>query len=379
MTSSVHASKKDGKYYIHLNWKENGKRKQKCIGTGLLASGNNKREVERMRQRIQREWEEKIAKQTTDTLFSEYLVTWLSEIRHTIEESTYANYKSVLQGVICPYFREKKVKLVELSPHDIQEFYRLKMDRDDISANTIRHYQAYLHRALDYAVKMGLRKDNPADRVELPKKEKHMANFLPRDGIKKLLEASRGTSIETVVRLAVWFGLRRGEILGLKWEDIDFTNHILSVNRAVSRGEKLIVKQPKTPTSIRCFALTEEMTDYFKAVLARQEDNRKRLGHHYMREYEGFVCVNEKGKLLRPDYVSTHLPMLCEKNGLPRIKLHELRHSNISLLLEQGASMKEAQVWAGHSDYSTTANIYAHVNAVQMQRFSQVIEKALTQ
>jgi len=379
MTSSVQINKKDNKYYIHLSWYVDGKRKQKCIGTGLLSTGNNKREVERIRRRVHSEWEQKLAENSSNILFSDYLVTWLDDVRHTIAEPTYVNYRSVLTGVICPYFAEKKVRLIDLTPHDIQAFYYQKMEKDGIKPNTIRHYQAYIHRALDYAVRMKLRKDNPADLVDLPRKEKHTANFLPPDGIRQLMAAANGTVIEPVVRLAIWFGLRRGEILGLKWSDINLESKTLYINNAVSKGETLLLKQPKTYSSIRRFALTDEMVHYFQSLRERQAANKSRFGNNYNDKFAAFVCVNERGEWLKPDYVSTHIPKLAEASGLPRIKLHELRHSSISLLLQNGASMKEAQLWAGHSNYSTTADIYAHVLPENTLKFSEAIQNALTE
>lgn len=379
MTASV--QEKRNKYYIVLNWVENGKRKQKWVGTDLTVNGNNKRRAEQKRKEILRQWEEKaLLSNYEDILFSEYIRKWLEDVKHTISESTYYSYKTTIDGVICPYFAEKKIKLSDLRPYHIQDFYAFKMQHDNISANTIHHYQAYIHKALKYAVKTERIKDNPANNVDLPKKQKHIADFYTAEELKLLLQSAKGTDIEMVVMIATWFGLRRGEILGLRWSCIDFENHTLTVKGTITRADTMVYKNTaKNNSSLRTLPMTEEATNYFRDLQKQQQRNKKELGKHYITKWEDFVCVRRNGDILKLDYVTRHFPMLCEQCGLRKIRLHELRHSNISLLITAGASMKEVQEWAGHSTYSTTADIYAHIQSQNKIRLSQSIEKLLTE
>lgn len=379
MTASV--QEKRNKYYIVLNWVENGKRKQKWVGTDLTVNGNNKRRAEQKRKEILRQWEEKaLLSNYEDILFSEYICKWLEDVKHTIAESTYYSYKTTIDGVICPYFAEKKIKLSDLRPYHIQDFYAYKMQHDNISANTIHHYQAYIHKALKYAVKTERIKDNPANNVDLPKKQKHIADFYTAEELKLLLQSAKGTDIEMVVMIATWFGLRRGEILGLRWSCIDFENHTLTVKGTITRADTMVYKNTaKNNSSLRTLPMTEEATNYFRDLQKQQQRNKKELGKHYITKWEDFVCVRRNGDILKLDYVTRHFPMLCEQCGLRKIRLHELRHSNISLLITAGASMKEVQEWAGHSTYSTTADIYAHIQSQNKIRLSQSIEKLLAE
>lgn len=379
MTASV--QEKRNKYYIVLNWVEAGKRKQKWVGTDLSVTGNNKRRAEQQRKEILREWEEKaLLSNYEDILFSDYMRKWLEEVRNTIAETTYHVYKNVIDGVICPYFAEKKIKLSDLKTYHIQDFYAYKMSKDNVSANTIHHYHANIHRALKYAVKTERIKDNPADNVDLPKKQKHIADFYTADELKRLLQTARGTDIESVVLIAAWFGLRRGEILGLKWSCIDFDNRTITIKGTIARTNKLVYKETtKNNSSLRTLPMTDEAVSYLLELREQQQQNKKDLGKHYTDKWNDFVCVHRNGEIMKLDYVSRHFPMLCEQCGLRKISLHGLRHSNISLLVSAGANMKEIQEWAGHSTYTTTADIYAHIQSQNKLRLSQSIERLLTE
>lgn len=382
MTASIQV--KANKYFIVVSWKPEGdKRKQKWVRTDLTVDGNNKRKVEQKRLEVLREYESKIFLTANDMLFSDFLRKWLEDTKRNISENTYFSYYQTVHKSICPYFDERRIKLCDLKPYHIQDFYNRKMDKENLSANTICHYHANIHKALDYAVKTERIKENPSDKIMLPKKEKHIAKYYTIDELKVLLDKAKGSSLETVINLAVWFGLRRGEIIGLKWECIDLDKKYLSILGTVtdkgtsgSRIDNLKYRsRVKTASSMRTFPLTDEMVSYFKKLKEKQTENQKQA--NYNTKWIEFVCVRDNGDLIPLDYVSRAFPRFLSKNGLKLIKLHELRHSNISLLIENGASMKEAQEWAGHSSYSTTANIYSHIQAKSKERLSQTIQNLL--
>ena len=254
---------------------------------------------------------------------------------------------------------------------------------EGVSANTISHYHANIHKALSYAVKMGRIKENPSDRVELPKQQKHISHSFSVSEQNVLIQAAKGTNLETVILLAAWFGLRRGEIVGLRWSSIDLINGTLSINGTVKdkgeSGSKIrnlrFEETAKTSASIRSFPLTTSQIEYFQHLQAQQAINKTRL--FYNHKWDDFVCVRDNGDLFPLEYISRAVPQLCEKCGLPRLKLHELRHTNISLLLESGTTMKELQEWAGHSSYSTTANIYSHLQAQSKIKMSEYLANIL--
>lgn len=383
MTASLQQSKENKpKWYIVLRWKDyqTNKWKTKWIKTDLLVSDNTKRKAEQKRLEVLAEWSSKIAINESDILFSEFLKQWLETAKHSISENTYFSYKSTIYKSICPHFEAKKIKLSDLKPYHIQDFYNSKLN-EGLTANTICHFHANIHKALNYAVKTELIKENPADKIELPKKEKHIANYYTGEELKTLLKYAEGSALETVIYLAVWFGLRRGEIIGLKWDYIDFENKSLSIVGTVtdkgktgSRIDNLKYRsRTKTESSMRTFPLTNDMVDYLKKLKEKQL-KRQRSIKLYNMDWKDFVCVRPNGDLIPLDYVTRAFPRFLKNCGLRPIKLHELRHSNISLLIENGATMKEAQEWAGHSSYSTTANIYSHIEAKSKSKLTQTLQ-----
>lgn len=180
-------SKKKGRdyYYIIVSYHlSNGKRVQKWIKTEFSVNGNNKRKLEQKRIEILQEWQNKLVLDETEMLFSDYLKQWLEDTKYTISKNTYYGYKQVIHNVICPYFAERRIKLCDLKPYHIQDFYTYKLNNDKVTANTIHHYHANISKALRYAYKMGRIESNPADKVDLPKKNRHVANFYTVEELK---------------------------------------------------------------------------------------------------------------------------------------------------------------------------------------------------
>lgn len=381
MTASIQT--KNERYYIVLNWKEGNKRKQKWVKTEYMVGGKNKRKLEELRRSVLEDFTAR-GVDKPKLLFSDYLKQWLEVSKNTISVNTYFGYKQTVENSICPFFEALNVSLEELKPYHIQDFYSYKMETDGVSATTIHRYHANIHKALRYAVKTELIADNPSDKVELPKMKKHIAEFYTAEELKQLLDNVKGTPLETVVYLASWFGLRRGEIVGLRWSSVDLERGVLSITGTVKdkgkSGSKIenLRYEPtaKNATSIRSFPLSDSVVSYFRALKKLQDKNRA-ANKNYNHQWDDFVCVRENGELLPLEYVSRAFPKLCEKCGLKRLKLHELRHTNISLLLEAGASIKELQEWAGHSSYTTTANIYAHLQTNSKNKLSDAMEKIL--
>ena len=375
------------RYHVMLSWYQDNKRKQKSIATGIPVAGNNKRKANDAKNSILDEWKQKIATNYQDILFSDYLKKWLETIKHSIDETTYSSYKDTIYKQICPYFATRKIKLDELEPHHIQDFYTWKMEKAKrtASANTIRHYHANIHKALRDAVRAKYLKSNPAskDHITLPKVIPFRADFYTVEEMHALLEAIKGHKIETPIFLASWFGLRRGEVLGLRWQDIDFDAMTLSIKGVItdkgdgSRDENVKYRsRAKTATSLRTLPLTPEVSEYLKILKEKQENNRELLGNSYNTKWIDFICVDTIGDLIKPEYLSRAFRLFLESNGLRHIRLHELRHSNASLLLDNGVDMRMLQLWLGHSNFNTTVG-YAHHRADKKRELGSVLSKAL--
>ena len=229
-------------------------------------------------------------------------------------------------------------------------------------------HHAIIHRALKYAVKTDLIDVNPADKVDRPKKNEFTGNFYSREEMNALFDAVRGNKIEIPVMLAAFYGLRRSEVVGLKWDAVDFEQNTLEIRHTVATvrldGKKVIVESDttKTKASKRTLPLVPVFRERLLALQEEQKENRKLCGRSYNKKYDGYICVDPMGNLLMPNALSDSFQLVLRDYNLRRIRFHDLRHSCASLLLANNVPMKQIQEWLGHSDFSTTANIYSHLD-----------------
>lgn len=362
-----HLREKSGYYYAVLNYTDSlGKRKTKWISTGLTVKGNKKR-AEAILMDARRNFNPEEPKvMNGDILFADYMEKWLDIIKSSVAVPTFASYSTTVKKIVAPYFREKEVTLKNLTAKDIQEFYLRELER--VSASSVIHYHANIHKALKYAVKIDLIDVNPADKVERPKKDRFVGSFYDADEVNALFEAAKGSKLELPILFGAFYGLRRSEAIGLKWDAIDFDQNTITIRHTVTScdldGKRILVAADttKTKSSMRTLPLVPFMRERLLALKDEQEDNRRLCGRSYIKDYIGYVCVNEIGDLIKPHYVTESFPKLLKANGLRHIRYHDLRHSCASLLLANGVPMKQIQEWLGHSDFSTTANIYAHLD-----------------
>lgn len=361
-----HLQEKKGYYYMVLSYSDSsGKRKTKWLTTGLPAKGNKKK-AEKMLMEARKEFAPESRPLRDNMLFSDFMLQWLEIVKPTIAITTYSSYSNMVKSVVVPYFKERGIALSNLRPTDIQTFYTEQLKR--VSANSVIHYHANIHKALKYAVKIELLDSNPADKVERPKKNPFMGSFYDSGEVAKLFEAAKGTLLELPVFLGAFYGLRRSEVLGLKWGAIDFQNNTITIKHTVTvcnlDGKHVQVARDttKTKSSLRMLPLVPAFREKLLEIKGRQDECRRLCGKCYNKEYLEYICVDEMGNLVSPQYLTASFPKLLEKNGLRRIRFHDLRHSCASLLLANGVPMKQIQEWLGHSDFSTTANVYAHLD-----------------
>lgn len=360
-----HLSEKNGNYYAVLSYTDAfGKRRTKWVNTGLPVRGNKKKaEAFLMEERKKFQTAEPV---TGGVLFADYIEQWLAVAKPTIAVATYASYCSMVKRVIAPYFRERRITLQGLTPKDIQDFYLEKLKT--VSASSVIHYHANIHRALKHAVKLDLIPTNPADKVDRPKKDRFIGSFYDAEEVNKLFEVSKGTKLEFPILFGAFYGLRRSEALGLKWDAIDFENDSITIRHTVTsvtldgKVQLVAADTTKTKSSLRTLPLVPFVKERLLVLKKEQENNRRLCGRSYHKQFAGYVCINEMGDLIKPHYVTEQFPKLLDANGLRRIRFHDLRHSCASLMLANGVPMKQIQDWLGHSDFSTTANIYAHLD-----------------
>ena len=380
---SGHLQVKKGFYYVVLSYyNNNGKRRVKYFSTGLPEKGN-KRKAEAELVRIRSEFvpPQEVGELASDMPFADYLLEWLDIVKVRVKATTFSSYEQMVKSVIEPYFRKKAVTLQGLEARHIQQFYSEKLKT--VKPNSVIHYHAVIHQALKYAMKTDLVTQNVAMKVDRPKKNDYQPVFLDAEELQHLFEVVKGTRPELPVLVTAFYGFRRGEVLGLKWDAIDFERGTISIKRTVTftkaDGTYREVEQQsaKTKSSLRTLPLVGSFRDYFMQVKEAQELNKKVCGNCYNYEYDGFVFVDEMGERMKMNYLTSAFPKFLERRGLRRMRFHDLRHSCASLLLANGVPLKHIQEWLGHSDFTTTANIYAHLDYSSKITSAQAMETGL--
>ena len=378
-----HLTLKNGRYYAVLNYRNaGGQRKTKWISLGLPEKGNKRKaEAELARLRAEFEPPKEVGDLSSAMLFADYLLEWLEIAKGRLAVATYSSYAAMIKKPVGPYFRQRNLTLRELEARHLQMFYSEMLRK--VKPNTVIHYHAIIHSALKYAVKTDMLVQNVADKVDRPRKNSFQPVFLSAEEMQKMFEALRGTKLELPVLVAAFYGFRRGEVLGLKWDAIDFERGTISVIRTVTTitldGKQTEIEQQsaKTKSSLRTLPLIGSFREYFLQVKEAQELNKQICGNCYNHEYDGFVFVDELGERMRANYLTSAFPKFLEDHGLRRMRFHDLRHSCASLLLANGVPLKHIQEWLGHSDIGTTANIYSHLDYKSKITSAQAMETGL--
>ena len=360
-----HLTLKNGRYYAVLNYRNaGGQRKTKWISLELPEKGNKRKaEAELARLRAEFEPPKEAGDLSSDMLFADYLLEWLEIAKGRLAHATYGAYQGLLKSTIVPYFRKKKLTLRELEARHLQMFYSEMLRR--VTPNTVIHYHAVIHSALKYAVKTDMLIQNVADKVDRPRKNSFQPVFLSAEEMQKMFEALRG--------------LRRSEALGLKWDAIDFEQGTISVKRTVTstiidgKYQEFEQQSAKTKSSLRTLPLIGSFREYFMQMKEAQELNKQVCGNCYNYEYDGFVFVDELGERMRVEYLTNAFPKFLESHGLRRMRFHDLRHTFASILINQDVPLLNVSTFLGHSDLSTTANIYAHLDKSKKQESADVI------
>ena len=327
-----HLTLKNGRYYAVLNYRNaGGQRKTKWISLGLPEKGNKRKaEAELARLRAEFEPPKEVGDLSSDMLFADYLLEWLEIAKGRLAVATYSSYAAMINKPIGPYFRQRNLTLRELEARHLQMFYSEMLRK--VKPNTVIHYHAIIHSALKYAVKTDMLVQNVADKVDRPKKNSFQPVFLSAEEMQKMFEALRGTKLELPVLVAAFYGFRRGEVLGLKWDAIDFERGTISVIRTVTTitldGKQAEIEQQsaKTKSSLRTLPLIGSFREYFMQVKEAQELNKQVCGNCYNYEYDGFVFVDELGERMRVEYLTNAFPKFLESHGLRRMRFHDLRH-----------------------------------------------------
>ena len=395
-----YVGEKKDKYYMIFYFNDSaGNRKQKWVATGLPVKGNKTRAQKMLDEYLaNEEFIKKIENEAdapyrinTDvnidrkTTFMDYLDKWVEIRKSYVAPATYRSYKLIISLMRRQYFDKKNILLTDLKPLHIESYYQSMRGRGN-SANTVLHHHVVIRKALDYAVKTDLISTNPADKIERPKIGKYIGNFSNRDEIEKIFEAYKGQPHEIAVYLAAYYGLRRSEVLGLRWQSVDFKNKKIVINHKVEQiygkfknGDEILRTSDilKNTASYRTLPLFPKIEEMLLKVKAQTAKDKERLGDLYTDKNSDYVCVDYCGQIIKPNTVTTVFTRTLAQNGLKKIRFHDLRHSCASLMLAEGVPMKQIQEWLGHSTFNTTADIYSHLEYNSKLASAEKIGKAL--
>ncbi len=291
----------------------------------------------------------------------EYLDRWLRDlVRGSVRESTFDRDSYLVCAHIKPNLGG--VKLKKLTAFDVQGLYRDRMDYG-LSASTVNKVHSVLHKALARAVRWSLIPRNVTESVKAPRPAPEEMHPLSAEEARKLVNAARGDRLEALYVLAIHTGMRRGELLGLKWSDVDLENARVSIQRTLTRvdnGKRHALGDPKTKKSRRTVRLTPQAVEVLKSHLERQIREIDALGDHY--DDQGLIFTSEARTPINPSNLRqrSFAPLLNEA-GLPHIRFHDLRHTCATLLLSTGVHPKFVQELLGHATIAITLDTYSHV------------------
>ena len=369
MTGCV--AERNGVYYVRLSYYDrNHKRRDKFISTGLSGRAAKKKATAMIEQLIEKY--KHLEKSDHPSKMADYLIMWKNLRKSEVAETTYDGYHTYIDRHLVPYFRNLNLNIQDITAGHIFDYVNYlsndggrKDNKIGGQSNTsIRKIISILRRVFDYAVLYGDIKVNPAMQVPLPKttnKKDERQVFLKSEDAQKMLDAFQNEEIGPIVYVTLYYGLRKSEALGLRWQAVDFDANTITINHTVVGNGHIVRKDStKTYTSRRTYELLPDVKALLLKLKNQQDDYKRRLGSGY--HMNDYIFKNPNGVPYRPDSLTRSFKRALARHGLPQMRYHDLRHSTASILVDKGWDINDIKEWLGHADISTTANIYAHIS-----------------
>ncbi|HVB25345.1 MAG TPA: tyrosine-type recombinase/integrase [Ktedonobacteraceae bacterium] len=341
--------RKDGRYAAEI--KLDGKRK-------TVYGKTEKEAYQKMQQALYEHRQGTLITGPQQTV-KQFLEYWLENVQKPlIREITYSLNRGIIYKHIMPDLGQ--IKLRDLKPEHIEKLYA-KMLKAEYNPSSIGHTHGILRSALNQAVKRGLLARNVCDIVSPPRSHKHEVTSLTINQAQKLIQVAKGHRLEALLIVAITTGMRRGELLALRWQDVDFETKRLYVRRSVNRivGHGIVEGEPKTMNSKRTITLPQVVLDALKQHKANQEETKRKVGTLW--KDRNLVFPNTQGNYEEATHLRTMFLKFLRDAELPSIRFHDLRHSAASILLSLGVNPKVIQELLGHSKVSMTLDVYSHV------------------
>ena len=340
---------------------ETGKRKQQT-----LTVRGSKKDAERELRAVLTRLETGAYVQPTKLTVGEFLTQWLKDYCWlTLSPVTAQTYEYMVRKYLIPALGQ--IPLTQLRPEHLQHLYSEKLSngrhdgKGGLSARTIRYMHVTLHKALQGAVKLGMIARNTADAVEAPKLKHHEMQTMNESDLHIFLEYAKDTPYYAPFYTALFTGMRRSELLALRWSDIDLLLCQLSVTRTIHRlhNGTIVFGEPKTGKSRRMVSLSPSTAIALREHREQQAQLRRSVG--LTLSDDDLVFSQHDGKPLLPDSITQAWRKLARRTGLKGIRLHDARHTHASLMLKQGIHPKIVQERLGHASIQITLDTYSHV------------------
>ena len=374
-------------YYVRLTYYDREhKRKDKWVSTGLSGRGAKQKATAMIDSLIDKY--SYLEKSDHPSKMADYIIMWKNLRQSEVAETTYDGYHTYIDRHLVPYFKELNLDIQDITSGHIFDYVNYlsndggrKDNKIGGQSNTsIRKIISILRQVFDYAVLYGDIKINPALQVPMPKrsnKKDERQVFLTAADAQKMLDAFSNEEIGPIVYVTLYYGLRKSEALGLRWQAVDFDNDTITINHTVVGGSRIIRKDStKTYNSKRTYQLLPDVKAFLLKLKAQQEDYKRRLGSGY--HDNDYIFKNPNGVLYRPDSLTVSFKRALARHGLSQMRYHDLRHSTASILVDKGWDINDIKEWLGHSDISTTANIYAHISHRRKVSLAKSLEGSLT-
>jgi integrase len=341
--------RKDGRWAATITL-ENHKRK--------TFYGSTRREVQERLKIALREQQQGTLVTTPQQTVAQYLQQWLENHQSSVRLRTYERYEQIVRLHLVPTIG--RISLQKLTPQQVQSLYTQKLQAG-LSRTTVNTLHAMLHKALKDALRWNLVARNVCDAVSPPRRERHEIKPFTAEQAQQFISAAQGHPLEALFVLAVSTGMRRGEVLAVKWQDIDLSSGTLQVRRIFTRtkGNRYIEAEPKTEKSRRSIVLPALVVDLLSQHKIKQLQVKQEAGEEW--QEHDLVFSTSLGTPLNPSKVVDRFKFLLKKAGLPNIRFHDLRHSAATILLKMGIHPKVVQELLGHNQISMTMDIYSHV------------------
>lgn len=353
---------------VNLGRDADGKRQRRTL------YGKTRKEVAAKLQAMQTELQQTgTVTQVSRSTLAEYLATWLTAAASSIRPATHASYAQYIRNHILPTLGQ--IEISKLQPAQLQQLYGELLTAGK-SRRTVQYVHAILRRSLNQALKWGMILRSPAAAVTAPRPARRDMQVLSADQVAHFVQAIKSDPHHAFYYLALATGARRGELIALRWSDVDLTKGTVIINRTAQHvGQEIIWAEPKTARGRRLIPIPGQAVVVLRAHRVEQLAERLKVGEYF--KDQGLVFCRPSGDPLPPGHLTQHFARVLKNADLPHIRLHDLRHTHATMLLGAGVHPKIVSERLGHSSITMTLDTYSHVLPSMQEEVARKLDRLL--